>query len=237
MYQLLQHYGRVEEFLYFAEIKKDYETIILHHINEKNIKTSIDRLKHFSLIDSKKSELYNLFTRYSHIFMKYEPEATIDLLLENFKNTIDPNKIISAIMNTDIEKREKVVYYLEKLIKDNCREKNIHNLYIFFLCQIAENQADSIDRLILYLEDKDHFNSADFDIDYALKVFSQFKIYSAQSFALFLMEKYDECIKVALEHNYLDIAKKIAKKVTDRKIQKRLWLEVKIQLFRYSIMK
>jgi len=115
--------------------------------------------------------------------MKYEPEATIDLLLENFKNNIDPNKIISAIMNTDIEKREKVVYYLEKLIKDNCREKNIHNLYIFFLCQIAENQSDSIDRLILYLEDKDHFNSADFDIDYALKVFSQFKIYPAQSYA------------------------------------------------------
>jgi hypothetical protein len=158
--------------------------------------------------------------------MKYEPEATIDLLLENFKNNIDPNKIISAIMNTDIEKREKVVYYLEKLIKDNCREKNIHNLYIFFLCQIAENQSDSIDRLILYLEDKDHFNSADFDIDYALKVFSQFKIYPAQSYALYLMEKYDECIKVALEHNYLDIAKKIAKKVTDKKIQKRLWLEV-----------
>ena len=40
------------------------------------------------------------------------------------------------------------------------------------------------------------------------------------------MEKYDESIKVALEHNYLDIAKKIAKLVDDKKIQKRLWLEV-----------
>ena len=209
----MQHYGRVDEFLFFAEIKKDYETIILHHINEKNIKTSIDRLKYFSEVDSKKSELYNLFTRYSHIFMKYEPEATIDLLLENFKNNIDPNKI----------------FYLEKLIKDNCKEKNIHNLYIFFLCQIAENKQDYIERLLGYLEEKSHFNnleSTDFDVDYALKVFSQFKIYQAQTYALYLMGKYDESIKVALEHNYLDIAKKIAKLVKDKKIQKRLWLEV-----------
>ena len=216
----------MDEFLFFAELKKDYETIILHHINEKNIKTSIDRLKYFSEVDNKKSELYNLFTRYSHIFMKYEPEATIDLLLENFKNNIDPNKIFSAMLNTEIEKREKVVYYLEKLIKDNCKEKNIHNLYIFFLCQIAENKKDSIDRLLGYLGEKSHYNSAEFDVDYALKVFSQFKIYPAQSYALFLMEKYDESIKVALEHNYLDIAKKIAKLVDDKKIQKRLWLEV-----------
>ena len=158
--------------------------------------------------------------------MKYEPEATIDLLLENFKNNIDPNKIFSAMLNTEIEKREKVVYYLEKLIKDNCKEKNIHNLYIFFLCQIAENKKDSIDRLLGYLGEKSHYNSAEFDVDYALKVFSQFKIYPAQSYALFLMEKYDESIKVALEHNYLDIAKKIAKLVDDKKIQKRLWLEV-----------
>ena len=225
----MQHYGRVDEFLFFAEIKKDYETIILHHINEKNIKTSIDRLKYFSEVDSKKSELYNLFTRYSHIFMKYEPEATIDLLLENFKNNIDPNKIITAIMNTEIEKREKVVFYLEKLIKDNCKEKNIHNLYIFFLCQIAENKQDYIERLLGYLEEKSHFNnleSTDFDVDYALKVFSQFKIYQAQTYALYLMGKYDESIKVALEHNYLDIAKKLDKLVKDKKIQKRLWLEV-----------
>ena len=162
--------------------------------------------------------------------MKYEPELTIDLLLENFKNNIDPNKIISAIMNTEIEKREKVVFYLDKLIKDGCKEKNIHNLYIFFLCQISENKEESIERLLIYLNEKSNLKSADFDVDYALKVFSQFKIYSAQSYALSLMEKYDEAIKVALEHNCLDVAKKITKLVVDKKIQKRLWLDVKLIL-------
>ena len=66
-----------------------------------------------------------------------------------------------------------------------------------------------------------------FKIDiYFFLLISQFKIYQAQTYALYLMGKYDESIKVALEHNYLDIAKKIAKLVKDKKIQKRLWLEV-----------
>ena len=60
--------------------------------------------------------MYNIFTRFSNIFMLYEPEKTIDCLLEHYKNYIDPNKIIFAIMNTDQKKREKVVFYLEKMI-------------------------------------------------------------------------------------------------------------------------
>ena len=103
IYQLLQHYGRVNEFLEFAEIMKDYETVILHYINEKDIKTGLDKLSNFIKYADKTNELYNIFTRYSHIFMKYEPESTIDLLINNFRNSIDPNKIISAIMNTDIK--------------------------------------------------------------------------------------------------------------------------------------
>lgn len=228
VYQLLQHYGRVNEFLEFAELKKDYETVILHYINEKEIKQGLKKLTEYSSDSSKMNDLYNIFTRYSNIFMKYEPELTIDLLIKNFRNNFEPNKIISAIMNTDIQKREKVVGYLNILINETkVKDKNIHNLYIFFLSQIGT--PDSIKQLLYYLQryQEDKFKeNIFFEIDYALKVFSQFKIYPAQAHALAIMGKYDEAIKVALDNGYVIVAKRIAKSVDDPKIKKHLWLEI-----------
>jgi lysyl-tRNA synthetase class I len=167
--------------------------------------------------------------------MLYEPEKTIDCLLEHYKNYIDPNKIIFAIMNTDQKKREKVVYYLEKMIKNsNCKEKNFHNLYLFFLSQISGNNKDFLEILINYLQECFENKNAHFDVDYALKVFSQFKIYSAQAFALGIMEKYDEAIKISLQNDLLDEAKIITKNIDDMKVKKRLWLEVIKYLSRFS---
>lgn len=225
---MLQHYGRVIEFLEFAEIKRDYETVILHYINEKEIATGLQKLSLFIQNNDKSNELFNIFTKYSHIFMKYEPEATIDLLINNFKNSIDPNKIISAIMNTDIKKREKVVDYLKILVNDpKMKDKNIHNLYIFFLSQIQTES--SIKQLLYYLQkfvEGDKKDQVWFEMEYALKIFSQFKIFSAQSWCLAIMGKYNEAIKIALDNNQVFIAKKIAKSVEDMKLKKHLWLEV-----------
>ncbi len=105
--------------------------------------------------------------------MKYEPEMTIDLLMEYFKNNIDSNKIISAIMNTETKKREKVINYLRMLINESkVKDKNIHNLYIFFLSQIGTD--DSVKQLLYYLQkfldDKAQKDSVPFEVEYALKV-------------------------------------------------------------------
>jgi hypothetical protein len=161
--------------------------------------------------------------------MKYEPESTIDLLMNNFKNSIDPNKIISAIMNTDIKKREKVIDYLKILVNDpKMKDKNIHNLYIFFLSQIQTDA--SIKQLLYYLQKfvEDKKDQVWFEIEYALKIFSQFKIFSAQAWCLAIMGKYTEAIRIALDNNHVTIAKKIAKSVDDIKQKKNLWLEVYI---------
>ena len=168
--------------------------------------------------------------------MKYEPELTIELLLKNFKTNIDPNKIISAIMSTEKEKREKVVDYLEDLIKNTkIKDKNIHNLFIFFLSQI--NTEETNQKLLNYLhtygvKEQTHVYHKQrepvvyFDIDYAFNVFSQFKIFSAQSYTLSIMGKYAEAVKVALMNNCIKLAKEIASNVEDNKIKKMLWLEV-----------
>jgi hypothetical protein len=159
--------------------------------------------------------------------MKYEPESTIDLLINKFKNSVDPNKIISAIMNTDIKKREKVIDYLKILVNDpKMKDKNIHNLYIFLLSQIHTDAT--IKQLLYYLQKflEDKKDQVWFEIEYALKIFSQFKIFSAQAWCLAIMGKYNEAIKTALDNNYERIAKQIAKSVEDVKLRKNLWLEV-----------
>ncbi len=221
----------------FAELKKDYEAVVLSYINEKDMKVAINKLYTFIQETDKGNELYNIFTKYSHIFMKYEPELTIELLLRNLKSNIDPNKIISAIMSTEIENREKVIEFLEDLIKVNkITDKNIHNLFIFFLSQI--NSDICIQKLLNYLQThgvvpQTHFYhhkpkepEVYFDIDYAFNVFSQFKIYPAQSITLSIMEKYHEAVKVALLNRHNKLAKEIASNVEDPKIKRLLWLDV-----------
>lgn len=229
IYQLLHHYGRIQEFLDFAEMKYDYETVILHYVNEKQYDKAIEKLHNFMKFDKNKKEgsenvLSNIFSKYSHIFMKYQPELTIDKLLRSYRHIIDSNRIISAIMNTDDSKKDKVADFLEDLIKNKVKDKNIHNLYIFFLAQL--NTESSIKKLLKYLDNAIDKQKHDFEADYAIKIFSQFKIPSAQALALAIMSKYDEGVEIALDSNYTEIAKKIANNVTDMKKRKDLWLKI-----------
>ena len=244
IYQLLQHYGRVEEFIEFAEIKQDFETIILHYINEKAIKAALDKLEEFLNKEAtNKEDLKNIFIRYSHSFMRYEPEHTIEILTKKFQTEIDPNKIISAIMSTEKANVDKVLNYIRGLVnKQKKKEKNIHNLYIFYLSK--SNNPEQKKELIDYLKKplkKDNSNSYLkhqqreflFELDYAKKLFSQNHLPLA--LVLALMGKLTEGVKEALQQKKSDgeideeglsIAKFIAQTASDPKIQKSLWLEI-----------
>ena len=239
VYQLLQHYGQVELFIEFARIKSDFETIILHYINEKDYKQALAELKQyadssFDKDDKKEHEsLRNIFVRYSHIFMKYEPKETIDILTDQFKSEVDPNKIISAIMNTEKQNYEQVLKYLRSLVKNpQTKEKNIHNLYIFYLSQ--NNTQETKNELIEYLKKPLKKDSNDgsgsgqkqvlFELDYAKKLFSDNP--SALALVLALMGKNAEGVKTALEKKDLDTAKFIATNVNEIKDKKALWLDI-----------
>ena len=243
VYQLLQHYGQVELFIEFARIKKDFETIIIHYINEKDYKQALTELKEYTNSCTDRNEeaqiesLKNIFVRYSHIFMKYEPKETIEILNDQFKSAVDPNKIISAIMNTERSNYEQVQKFLRSLIQDTKKpeqDKNIHNLYIYYLSQIKT--PESKNELIEYLkkplkkESSEHsylnYNPKPvlFELDYAKKLFSDNP--SALALVLALMGKYFEGVKTALDKQDLETAKFIAKNVDDIKTKKALWLEI-----------
>lgn len=239
IYQLLQQYGRVDEFIQFAENKKDYETVILHYINDKKINEAINKLREFAhnSPEDKIADLSHIFTRYTHIFMKHNTEATIELLKDQKnKIKIDSNRLISAMMNTDKGKRDKVVNYLKTLIDDSKnKDKNLHNLYIFFLANLTDvhKKTELIEYLKKHLsiEKQNQYSGGSvkeipFETEYALKVFSRTQNFPAQAIVLAMIGKYSEAVKISLAHKEVETAKFIAKSIEDPKVKKVLWLDI-----------
>ena len=240
IYQLLQNYGRVEEFIEFAESKDDYETVILHYINEKDVDTAIEKLiSYISYCGDDEAvlkKLSEIFVKFAHIFMKSNHKKSIEIL-QNLKQKIKPEQIITAIMNTTennqkIEDFQDILKYLKELVEDpNIKDKNIHNLYIFYLSKSGDSYHSE---LIKYLEKplkKDQNERRNkpkteilFELDYAKKLFKE--NYDALALVLALMGKYNEGVKIALENDKNEIAKFIASNVSDEKIKKSLWLDI-----------
>lgn len=234
IYQLLHNYGRTQEFLEFAELKNDYETVILYYVNDKQFIEAINKLHNFIKLENNKggsskkdnnSPLFNIFLKFAHVFMKFQPELTITKLLKHYQHCIDTHKILSALMNTEEAQREKVSDFLEELIeKHKNKNKNIHNLYVFFLSQL--NSDEALKKLIYYLQSTLETKVVYFEVDYAIKVFNQFKKFSALALAFAIMGKHDDAVKLSLENRCPEIAKKIAKQVDDPKTKRLLWIEI-----------
>ena len=82
-------------------------------MNEKKYKRAIEQLQKFCQKNKDKIQhQYAIFQKFSNVFMKFEPSLTIQTLLPYFNSVIQTDKLISAIMNTDEEKRDNVVSYL-----------------------------------------------------------------------------------------------------------------------------
>ena len=240
IYQLLQNYGRIDEFILFADMKEDYETIILHYINEKNIKKALEKITTYCLYIEEEQKIDNLakiFEKFIFLIMKEYPKETIDLLKNKFKNRISPEKIINAIMNTtNIEEGnenfKEILNYLRDLVKNDTDNKNIHNLYLYFLskCKSSSEKLELINYLKkpLSKEPESIYNKnskkINFEPDYAKKLFKD--NYSALALVTALMGKYSEGVKIALNNNENSIAMFIAENVQDNTIKKNLWLEI-----------
>ena len=241
IYQLLQNYGRIEEFIEFAELKQDYETVILHYINEKDINKALNKLKNYTIYLGDEEEvmkkLAEIFVSYAYLFMKQLPGDSIELLTKGFKKIIPPEKIVTAIMNTTENKDgegnfNQILNYLRELIKEDVQDKNIHNLYLLYLSKCEEPTLKK--ELINYLQ-QPLLKETDFrrmgkkkevkiELDYAKKLLKE--NYPALALVLALMGKYSEAVKIALDHDCSEIAQFIATNVDDEKVKKSLWLDI-----------
>ena len=145
----------------------------------------------------------------------------------------------------DIEKKEikksnenEILDYLRNLIKKNDQnmkeERNVHNLYIYYLSKSEENQDELLEYLKTPLSYKENMYSifkkskgALFQLDYAKKLFRNNP--EALSLVLALMGKYSDAVKLALKTNNIrskEIAKFIASNTQNEKLKKKLWIEI-----------
>ena len=186
---------------------------------------------------------------------KLQKYANMEIIIRAIVSTTDKDELnlsneskIKIKSDSDdkeeIEKKEikkknenEILSYLRNLIENDEKlgkeEKNVHNLYIYYLSKSESSQDELIkylktplnrnDTMYLFSRKKD----ALFQLDYAKKLLRNNP--EALSLVLALMGKYSDGVKLALKTNTkksLEIAKFIASNAQGEKLQKELWIEI-----------
>jgi len=227
IYQMLQNYGKIDEFIEFASTMGDFEKVISYYINQGEIDTAIKKITWFASFDDKAiiSKLTEIFLENCNIFFKENPIESITLIQQRFK-TIKMGTIIQAIMNTTIneknneenknkiedkekDKKDKnskaILSFLKSLIQmPKIEEKNnIHNLYIYYLSKNKENQKEILEYLEAPLKiEEDQYNGSHRVKEVYFQLDYAKKIFKdnppAYALVLALMGKYTEAVQMAL---------------------------------------
>ena len=133
----MQSHGRTNNLVRFAELKNNFEMIILHHINQEDFRTAINNLKKI-----KDKKVVEVVYKYSHIFFREVMEDTVELLtkiIQEFK----PVRLVGGLMNIPPEKRQLGIELLKYCILElKSREKSIHNILIFFYATVAKKDKE-----------------------------------------------------------------------------------------------
>ena len=228
IYQMLQNYGKIDEFIEFASTMGDFQKVISYYINQGEIDTAIKKITWFASFDDKEiiKQLNEIFLENCNIFFKENPIESITLIQQRFKN-IKMGTIIQAIMNTTIndktidenninkiddkekEKKDKnskaILSFLKSLVEmPKIEEKNnIHNLYIYYLSKNKENQKEILEYLEAPLKnEEDQYNGGHRNKEVYFQLDYAKMIFKdnppAYSLVLALMGKYSEAVQMAL---------------------------------------
>lgn len=220
--QLLQSHGRLSDCLFFATEKRNYEAIVLHHINNRDFEKAL-----FVLSGIREEAIkYPLMIRYASVFMKHQAKYTIDILLQSFK-TINIEELLPSLLTIQTSERFFAVNYI-KQIMETSKNKLLHNLYIFFLAQSSEIAGQ--DELINYLDQQEILQKNNqpiyFDKDFALNVCKYFERHEGQIRVYGMLGLYEEAVKLAIKDKNFAQAKKYANMPADEKLKKKLWLQI-----------
>jgi hypothetical protein len=221
---LLQSHGRIDDWVFFADLRKKHEMVMLHHINQQEIRKALNKL---GQIDPNGKE--NLLYKFAPIFMKYEPRKSVEILIDmarQKKGNIDLKKLIPALMNIDQNSREEAIKFESFLIKDlKLKDKALHNLYLFHLSE-SENEK----KITEYLKSQEDLTELIFDSEYAMTVFKQNHKMESQIYLYSILKMHSEAVTLAIESKKLDLAKLNAQKPErfDEELSRKLWLQIAI---------
>lgn len=224
IYQIISSHGRTEELLIYAELVNDYERVIIHYIQEKRWKNAIEILA--------KQDKVDLYYKYSPILMEYIPYETVNMWIH--EPNLNPRHLIPALLKYDpkksygkegIEGKNQAIRYLKYVIQNlHNTDVTIHNYLLSQYVKQAKSSGD-ITELLEFLKSEN--TQKCYDLQYALRICSQYEIMHACVYIYSEMKLYEQAIKLALKNDDIDLAKYNADKVEDDDIlRKKLWIDI-----------
>ena len=99
------------------------------------------------------------------------------------------------------------------------REKSLHNILIFFY---ATSPKETTPELIQLMK----AGRLDFDLDFGLRLFKNYKMVEPQIIVYGKMYLYSEAVAFALENNKEELAKEYAEKPEYEDERKKLWIDI-----------
>lgn len=221
---ILQSHGRIDDWVFFADLAKKHEMVILHHINQSEFKKALVKLEQ---VDPNGKEV--LLYKYAPVFIKSEPKRVVDMIMQVAKvkkGNIDYKKLIPALMNVENTSRDEALKLEYFLILDmKVKDKSINNLYLFHL---SENEGEK--NLINYLKYQETLPETTFDSDYALTLLKRNNKIESLIYLYSLVKMHTEAVNLALEYKKIDLAKQNAKKpgIYEEELSRKLWLRIAI---------
>ncbi|KHN04283.1 Vacuolar protein sorting-associated protein 18 like [Glycine soja] len=221
--KLLESYGRVEELVYFASLKGQYEIVVHHYIQQGEAKKALEVLQ-------KPSVPIDLQYKFAPDLVALDAYETVESWMTT-KN-LNPRKLIPAMMRYSSEPHAKnetheVIKYLEYCVHRLHNENpGIHNL---LLSLYAKQEDDS--SLLRFLQSKfgkGPENGPEFFYDpkYALRLCLKEKRMRACVHIYSMMSMHEEAVALALQIDS-ELAMAEADKVEDDEdLRKKLWLMI-----------
>lgn len=221
--RLLESYGRVEELVYFASLKEQYEIVVHHYIQQGEAKKALEVLQ-------KPAVPIDLQYKFAPDLIMLDAYETVESWMAT--NNLNPRKLIPAMMRYSSEPHAKnetheVIKYLEYCVhRLHNEDPGVHNL---LLSLYAKQEDDSA--LLRFLQckfGKGRENGPEFFYDpkYALRLCLKEKRMRACVHIYSMMSMHEEAVALALQVDP-ELAMAEADKVEDDEdLRKKLWLMV-----------
>ncbi|KAM7495155.1 hypothetical protein LguiB_029764 [Lonicera macranthoides] len=221
--KLLESYGRVDELVYFASLKEQYEIVIHHYIQLGEAKKALAALH-------KPAVPIDLQYKFAPDLIMLDAYETVESWM--ITKNLNPRKLIPAMMRYSNEPRAKneaheVIKYLEFCVhRLQNEDPGVHNL---LLSLYAKQDDDSA--LLRFLQckfGKGRDTGPDFFYDpkYALRLCLKEKRMRACVHIYSMMSMHEEAVALALQVDP-ELAMAEADKVEDDEdLRKKLWLMI-----------
>ena len=248
LYYFLKVNGKEKEFNEFAILKNDHKEYIQNLLINGQYEEAFNYLeKNLSNENNNTEECIRIFMQYIDLFMKKSIKNTIKLLENIPFSQNDQKQLVRVLMGSNFKKYIEdesnyniILNYLRKIINQNIssenQSKNLNNLYLLFLS--LSNKKENQQEIIEYL--KGALNTYTFnnnqmnvsfsnkkvliDLGFAEKILKN--IPPALSLVYFLMQKYDESTKIALENGENELAIMMTQNIQNEEKQRKIWIKL-----------